>query len=125
MPEILLHIFDYFFLLFHLGVILINVFGWLFVKTRRLQVIILFTTLFSWVALGFIYGWGYCFLTDWHWDILTQLDSRPIESSYVQYLFLRVLNVSVSAKFSNLITLVGLCFGMIGAVGIRLYNRNQ
>jgi hypothetical protein len=57
----------------HLGVIGINVLGWIFPATRWLQ---------RWV-LGLT---SLCFLTDWHWDVKRALGESPLPPSYIQYI---------------------------------------
>jgi hypothetical protein len=36
--------------------------------------------------LGFWKGWGYCFLTDWHYQVLQRLGERGMPSSYIAFL---------------------------------------
>ena len=115
---------DYFFLFFHSLLILFNLFGWIWRKTRKLHWLVLGLTLFSWFIMGFYYGWGYCLLTDWHWDVLSELGERPTQNAYVQYLLDRIFNWEVSRHFSDIATIVGLLFGLLGAVfGHRLTKR--
>ena len=107
---------DYFFLVFHSLLIILNVFGWIPRKTRKLHWIALGLTLFSWLIMGFFYGWGYCILTDWHWDVLAELGERPTQNVYLQYLFERLLNWEISRKTSDILTVSGLLFGISGAI---------
>jgi hypothetical protein len=106
-----------------------NLFGWIPKKLRKLHIITLATTVFSWLVLGYFYGWGYCYLTDLHWDILEELGQRPSQSGYVEYLFQRLLNINVSIECSDLITITGLLFGLGGAVFINIiypfFNRKK
>jgi hypothetical protein len=110
---------DYFFLWFHTFLILVNVFGWIWSKTRRLQIVVLGLTLFSWIVMGYFYGWGYCLLTDWHWDVLTELGNRPVQSVYVQYLVNRWYGWEISRLLSDVLTITGLLVGLIGAASMR------
>ena len=87
---------DIFFLVFHSLLILFNLFGWMWKKTRRLNLITLLLTGFSWVGLGLFYGWGYCFLTDWHWQVLKKAGELNLPDSYVQYLLNRILGIEIS-----------------------------
>jgi hypothetical protein len=48
---------------------------------------------------------GYCFLTQWHWNILAKLSVYPAENSYVQYLFRRLLSVQLGAETADRLTL--------------------
>jgi hypothetical protein len=99
-----LHLLDWFFVIFHTVLMLFNMLGWLFKKTRKWNLLTLLLTAFSWFILGLFYGMGYCILTDWHWDVLRKLSAYPVENSYVQYLFRRLLQIRVSADFADLLT---------------------
>jgi len=103
---ILWHLLDWFFVLFHGGVILFNLFGWIFRGTRKWNLALLLLTAASWFGLGVFFGWGYCFLTDWHWQVLETLSASPYENSYVQYLFRRIAGITVEARFADLLTAV-------------------
>lgn len=85
LPHWALEVLDYALMCFHLLIIGINVFGWIWPRTRRLQRGVLFLTILSWIGLGAFYGLGYCFLTDWHWSIKRQLGERALPPSYIQY----------------------------------------
>ncbi len=86
MNEILLHTANIFFFVFHTVFILFNLFGWLFRKTRFLNLITLVITFLSWGVLGIWKGWGYCFLTDWHYSVLRKLGETDLPSSYIAFL---------------------------------------
>ena len=86
MSTCLLHFLNIFFFVFHTSLILFNLFGWLFRKTRKLHFYSLLLMLFSWIILGFWKGFGYCFLTDWHYSIMRELGERDLPSSYISLL---------------------------------------
>lgn len=69
----------------HVFVILVNSVGWAIPRLRKLQLITLGLTLGSWSILGIFYGFGYCFLTDWHWDILRELGEANLPPNYIEY----------------------------------------
>ncbi|MFW5800484.1 MAG: DUF2784 domain-containing protein [Spirochaeta sp.] len=77
---------DSFFFAFHTAYIVFNLVGWIPQFTRRIHLISIGVTLFSWIVLGFRYGWGYCFVTDWHWIVMRRLGKPPKVRSYIQYL---------------------------------------
>ncbi len=64
---------DIFFTVFHSLLVLFILFGWIWKKTRRLNLICILLTGASWLFLGIFYGLGYCPLTDWHFNILRRL----------------------------------------------------
>lgn len=47
-------------------------------------------TAFSWFVLGIWYGWGYCFCTDWHWDVREALGYHDRSNSYIHFLLLKL-----------------------------------
>lgn len=98
----------------------LNLFAWMHKSTRKLHLYILTLTLFSWFIMGYFYGWGYCLLTEWHWDVLQAMGDRPNQNAFVQYFFERIFNLSVSNKFSDNITIAGLIFGVSGALYVNL-----
>jgi hypothetical protein len=77
---------NYFFYAFHTLLIFFNLFGWMYSRTRKLNLISLLVTFASWGILGVWKGWGYCFLTDWHYRVLRALGERGMPSSYITFL---------------------------------------
>ncbi|HPF94086.1 MAG TPA: DUF2784 family protein, partial [Tenuifilaceae bacterium] len=61
---------DVFFVAFHTLLIAFNLFGWIWWRTRKANLITLLLTGLSWIGLGLFFGIGYCPLTDWHWQVL-------------------------------------------------------
>ena len=76
---------DYFFIVFHWSWVLFNLTGWAWRKTRRIHLITIGLTIFSWFGLGIFYGWGYCPSTDWHWEIKRKLGEMNLPNSYIKY----------------------------------------
>jgi len=99
-------ILDLFFVVFHTSLILFNLFGWLWKKTRLANLITLGITGASWLFLGLIVGMlGYCPLTDWHFDILYKLGKTDLPTSYIKYLIDRLTGLDVSESLVNGATL--------------------
>lgn len=90
---------DYFFLTFHSIFTIFNIIGWIWKKTRKIHLIVAFLTVFSWVFLGIWYGWGYCFLTDWHWDVREALGNPPDSHSYVHFLIRETTGLDLPKNF--------------------------
>lgn len=112
---------DIFFLLFHTGLMALNLLGWIWPKTRRANLIALALTAFSWLVIGpLFFQWGYCFLTDWHWDVLRELGETDLPNSYVKYLADRLTGLDWEAGLVDTITVVGMCAGVLGAVVVNV-----
>lgn len=105
---------DWFFLAFHSALILFNLFGWVWRKTRIAHLITISLTLLSWGFLGIWYGWGYCPLTDWHWQVLERLGTVGLPNSYISYLLDRLFGWRPDQKWVDAGTLgfTLLAFGM-------------
>lgn len=81
-------------LTFHGLLVSFNLFGWVWRRTRRLHLFAISATLLSWFGLGVVYGWGYCPLTDWHWQIKRALGETGLPASWVKYYVDRVTGVA-------------------------------
>lgn len=61
--------------------------------------------------MGYWFGWGYCFLTDVHWDIKRALGEENLPASFVSYIFHDYVDWYPPASFVN--QLVGGGFAVI------------
>jgi len=100
------HILDIFFVIFHSSLVLFNLFGWIWKKTRIYNLIILGLTGASWLFLGLLVGTlGYCPLTDWHFRVLYKLGATDLPNSYMKYLADRITGLDISASLVDKVTL--------------------
>lgn len=97
---------NYFFFAFHTCLILFNVFGWVFRKTRKWNLLTLLLTAFSWFVLGIWYGWGYCFCTDWHWQVRQHLGYNNDPNSYITLLLLTLTGKRFPQNLVDTVTLI-------------------
>ncbi len=97
---------NYFFFCFHTSLVLFNTFGWIFRKTRKWNLITLLLTAFSWFVLGIWYGWGYCFCTDWHWNIRRHLGYHDKSNSYIHFLALKLTSINFQPQLVDTITVL-------------------
>jgi hypothetical protein len=103
---ILLKLLDIFFLIFHTSLVIFNVFGWIWKKTRLANLITLLLTGSSWLFLGLIVGTiGYCPLTDWHFTILEKLGKTGLPTSYMKYLADRLTGLDLNETVVDKVTL--------------------
>ena len=112
----MLHALDIGFFVFHSAVILINLLGWIPRRTRRLHLAVLALTAFSWFALGPLLGYsiGYCFCTDWHWQVRRALGHHD-PASYIELLF-SVGGLGVSTGTAATLAYGGFGLALLGAV---------
>jgi hypothetical protein len=106
MSETLLKILNLFFFGFHTVLILFNIFGWLVPRWRLANFITLSLTAFSWFVLGIWYGWGYCFCTDWHWQVREMLGYENMSSSYIHFLILEMTGINFPADLVDAFTVI-------------------
>ncbi len=97
---------DIFFVTFHSVLISFNMLGWIWIKTRKINLITLLLTGASWFILGIFYGWGYCPLTEWHWRVLHELGEVQLPNSYIQYLVNRLTGINITGHLADLVTVV-------------------
>lgn len=95
-----------FFFAFHTLLMLFNCLGWAWKKTRRWNLVTLLLTAASWFILGIWYGWGYCFCTDWHWDVREKMGLYDQSTSYVHFLLLQLMGINFQKDFVDKVTLI-------------------
>jgi hypothetical protein len=104
---------DVFFTVFHTVLILFNLLGWAWKKTRRLNLACILLTAGSWVILGIFYGFGYCPLTDWHFTILEKLGYTGLPTSYISFLVTRLTGLHPDQQLVDAVTLWGLVLALL------------
>lgn len=112
----ILQVLDKFFIVFHSSLILFNLFGWCWRKTRRLNLIVLILTAGSWFFLGIWYGFGYCPSTDWHWEVRTRLGYTDMPHSYTKFLVDTLTGWDVPASLVDAAAVVGLGIALAASV---------
>lgn len=106
MSSLFLHLIDYFFFFFHSIFILFNVFGWIIPRWRFANLITLSLTAFSWFILGIWYGFGYCPMTDWHWEVRRLLGYNDNSNSYIHFLILKLTGINLPEDLVNSLMLI-------------------
>jgi hypothetical protein len=119
---------DIFFVLFHTIIILFNLFGWIWKRTRKYNLILLLLTGASWLFLGLLVGTlGYCPLTDWHFEVLEKLGRTDLPASYIKYLADRLTGLNFSSTLVDNITLYSFLAALITSLflNIRDYRKSH
>jgi hypothetical protein len=81
--------------------------GWLWRRTRPLQLAMVLATALSWFGLGLRYGWGYCPCTDWHWQVRARLGFND-PPSYVQLLIRQLTGIDLTPEAADTLAVVTL-----------------
>lgn len=113
----MLRILDLFFSFLHIAFTLFNLVGWIWKRTRRIHLVTMGLTTASWFILGIWFGWGYCFLTDWQWDVKRKLGETNLPSSFIKYFVDKLFGGDISPSIVTRTTLI--CF--LGAWIATLY----
>jgi len=100
-----------------------NLFGWIWKKTRKLHLIVIAATLFSWLGLGFWYGLGYCFLTDWEWEIKRSLGEKNLPHSFTQYLSDNVFGLFLDTRLVDALTVGFFVLSILFALWINIVKQ--
>jgi len=118
--EIFYHAADLFFLVFHTVLTLFNLIGWIWKKTRKLNLITLILTGASWFLLGLFYGIGYCPLTEWHFQVLRKLGQKDLPVSYLKYLVERLAGWEVAPQVVDVATGIGFFIALVASIALNL-----
>jgi hypothetical protein len=106
----------------HLGVVVAVLVLWIPRSTRRVHFALVMITAGSWLGIGLLYGnIGYCFLTDWHWDVKRLRGQTHLPASFIHYMVARWLKLPVRATTTDLWT--GLSFAFVAILSIILEVR--
>lgn len=107
-----------FFFFFHTLFTLFNVVGWMFPRTRRLHLITMALTAFSWFVLGIWYGWGYCFCTDWHWQVRETLGYHDQSTSYIHFLLLKLTGADLNPQSVDTGTAIVFAISLVASLWV-------
>ncbi len=104
------------FFVLHTSVMVFNLTGWMFRRTRRLHVLCLSATLFSWFVMGAAKGLGYCICTDWHFQIRRELGLHDGVHSYLQLLAKVFFGADMDRITSDVLASGGLLFALLATL---------
>ena len=111
-----LQILNLFFFVFHSAFVVFNLSGWIFKKTRKLHLITIFLTAFSWFVLGCFYQFGYCFLADWHFMVRQRMGLSDESHSFIHLFVVEVFGVNLNPKLVDECTLGFFIFALTAAL---------
>ena len=86
----MLHLADISLYVMHLSIIVYSLIGWAWRRGRRAHLIFVGVIFACWFGIGlaFGYGFGYCPLTDWHWQVKVQLGTTSytaLPNSFIKH----------------------------------------
>lgn len=107
---------DKFFFVFHSTLIILILFGWIWRKTRVINLIVVLLTALSWTILGIWYGFGFCPCTEWHWQVRMELGYYDMPSSYTKFLVDSLAGLDVNEKLVDIFAVVFLALALFASV---------
>ncbi len=107
---------DKFFFVFHSVLIVFNLFGWIWIKTRVANLVVVLLTVSSWTILGIWYGFGFCPSTEWHWQVRAELGHYDMPSSYTKFLVDSLTGLDVNGKLVDIFAVMFLTLALFASV---------
>jgi hypothetical protein len=118
----MLYFLNILFTIAHLALIGFNLTGWIWKRTRKAHFITLLATAASWFVLGIWYGWGYCPLTDWHWDVKEKLGESNLPNSFIKYFADKITGRDIDPSLVDKATLICLVAAVIASVYVNFFK---
>jgi hypothetical protein len=112
----LLRFLDILLTIVHLLVIGFNLFGWIWPRTRKAHLVCVLLTAASWLVLGIWFGWGYCPITDWQWDVKHKLGEQNLPNSFIKYYADKLAGKEFDTGFIDTVTAVS--FAVAGLLSL-------
>ena len=109
----------------HISLTIFNLTGWIWKRTRKAHLVTLGLTLVSWFVFGIWYGWGYCFLTDWQWQVKEKLGETNLPASFIKYFADKISGKNFDPSFVDNVTLGCLLFAIAAAVYVNFIRKKK
>ena len=107
---------DKFFFVFHSALIVLILFGWIWRKTRVVNLTVVLLTAFSWFILGIWYGFGFCPSTEWHWQVRMKLGHYDLPSSYTKFLVDSLTGADVNENLVDIFAVLFLTLALFASI---------
>lgn len=121
----MLHFLDLFYTIAHFSFTLFNLTGWIWRRTRKAHLVTMAITMISWFIFGIWYGWGYCFLTDWHWSVKEKLGETNLPNSFIKYYADKISGRDINPSVVDNVTLGCLIFAVSAAIYVNFVVREK
>ena len=109
----------------HIVLTLFNLVGWIWTRTRKIHLITIGLTIASWFILGIWHGWGYCVLTDWHWQVKQKLGERNLPASFIKYYADKLTGKNFDPSLVENVTLGCLVFALVATIYVNFFRKKN
>ena len=109
----------------HFAIIGFNLFGWIWQKSRKAHLITVAATAFSWFILGIWFGWGYCPITHWQWNVKKQLGETNLPNSFIKYYADKISGEDIDPNIVDTTTLIVFLTVIVLTVILNLLSRRM
>ncbi len=121
----MLTLLDIFLSLVHIALIGFNLLGWIWPATRKAHLISVALTAASWFILGIWFGWGYCPITDWQWQVKEKLGERNLPNSFIKYFADKVTGRNINRTLIDTLTLVFFLAAIVMSLYVNLLKKSK
>ena len=111
------------FFVFHSGLILFILLGWIWRPLRRANLAVIVLTGLSWTVLGLWYGFGYCPCTDWHWRVRAAMGDTNLPWSYIKFLLDGIFGADFDPTLVDRATVLGLLGASVASAATNWRDR--
>ncbi len=116
---------DTFFFVFHTAFIVFILCGYVWKKTRKAHLLMVTLTAFSWFILGIWYGFGYCFLTHWHYRVRFNLGHFDMPNSYIKFIIDALTGLDANAQLVDTCTLIFFLAALIVSIIVNVRKNSS
>lgn len=120
-----LQVLDIAFWVFHTGLVVFNLVGWIWPKTRRWHLATVLATAASWFIMGIWNGLGYCICTDWHFQVRQQLGYQDDSPTYIHLLIKILTGADLNQSLVETGTAVGFVFALVMSLATNFALRKK
>jgi len=107
----------------HFALIGFNLFAWIWPATRKAHLITVAATAFSWFILGIWFGWGYCPITHWEWNVKERLGETNLPNSFIKYYADKISGKDIDPSVIDTTTLFVFLVVIAITVYVNFFNR--
>ena len=121
----MLQFLDILFTIVHLSLISFNLFAWIWPVTRRAHLIVAGATSASWFILGIWYGWGYCPITEWQWNVKEKLGETNLPNSFIKYFADKITGKNFLPSLIDDVTLYTFLIAIVASIYVNFFRKRK